>query len=108
MAKTIMTKTISKSAMIRLTIVTAIFAAAFALDAPASYAFGHAPWCAVVNNGGPIVWNCYYRSIEECTPNVLGGNRGFCNLNPALAQYPRAPRGYPRAPEPWQQEPWRW
>jgi hypothetical protein len=24
-----------------------------------------------------------YRSFEECRPNVIGGNRGFCNPNPS-------------------------
>jgi Protein of unknown function (DUF3551) len=37
------------------------------------------PWCAVISDG---YWDCQYRSIEECRPNVLAGNRGFCNLNP--------------------------
>ena len=36
-------------------------------------------WCAVILDG---YWDCQYRSIEECRPNVLAGNRGFCNLNP--------------------------
>ena len=45
-----------------------------------------APWCAVVNTGtGNVVWDCSYRSIEACRPNVLAGNRGFCNLNPRTA-----------------------
>jgi hypothetical protein len=38
-----------------------------------------APWCAVILDG---YWDCQYRSIEECRPNVLAGNRGFCNHNP--------------------------
>lgn len=29
-----------------------------------------------------VRWECIYRSIEECRPNVLTGNRGFCNPNP--------------------------
>jgi len=37
------------------------------------------PWCAVISEG---YCDCQYRSIEECRPNVLAGNRGFCNLNP--------------------------
>jgi hypothetical protein len=27
-------------------------------------------------------WDCRYRTVEECVPNVIAGNRGFCNLNP--------------------------
>ncbi len=43
-----------------------------------------APWCAVVNQGtGNMYWDCQYRSLEACVPNVLAGNRGFCNPNPA-------------------------
>lgn len=61
----------------------AAFAAAMCFDAPASFAYGDAPWCAVLNMGtGDVVWDCEYRTVEECVPNVLGGNRGFCNLNP--------------------------
>jgi uncharacterized protein DUF3551 len=37
------------------------------------------PWCAVISEGH---WDCQYRSIEECRPNVLAGNRGWCNPNP--------------------------
>jgi hypothetical protein len=43
-----------------------------------------APWCAVVGLGkGAVYWDCRYASFEQCYPNVLAGNRGFCNLNPA-------------------------
>ena len=38
-----------------------------------------APWCAVISDG---YWDCQYRSIAECRPNVLAGNRGWCNPNP--------------------------
>ena len=42
-----------------------------------------APWCAVTSGGdGDMHWDCQYRSIEECRPNVLAGNRGWCNPNP--------------------------
>jgi hypothetical protein len=40
------------------------------------------PWCAVISEG---YWDCQYHSIEACRPNVLAGNRGFCNLNPRWA-----------------------
>jgi hypothetical protein len=43
-----------------------------------------APWCAVVSTGfDNVYWDCRYASFEACVPNVLSGNRGFCNLNPA-------------------------
>lgn len=52
------------------------------MPAAAQY-YTHAPWCAVVSTGaGDVHWDCIYRSIEECRPNVLAGNRGFCNPNP--------------------------
>jgi hypothetical protein len=60
-------------------------AAAISFDVAASRAatYGNAPWCAVVNQGaGDIVWDCEYQSVAACTPNVLAGNRGFCQHNP--------------------------
>ena len=42
-----------------------------------------APWCAVMNYGtGSMYWDCSYATIEACTPNVIAGNRGFCNRTP--------------------------
>ena len=42
------------------------------------------PWCAVIDYGdGGVTWECNYRTFEECYPNVLAGNKGSCNLNPA-------------------------
>ena len=68
---------------IRLAIGIAAVAAGATFGAPAGYASGNAPWCAVVNLGwGDVYWDCQYRTIEECVPNVIAGNRGFCNLNP--------------------------
>jgi hypothetical protein len=29
-----------------------------------------------------IQWDCYYHSAAECAPNVIAGQRGFCNVNP--------------------------
>jgi hypothetical protein len=41
-----------------------------------------------VNLGdGNRYWDCQYNSLEECVPNVLSGNRGFCNVNPAFGLY---------------------
>jgi hypothetical protein len=45
-----------------------------------------APWCAVITIGeDSVYWDCRYSSIEQCRPNVLAGNRGFCNPNPYFA-----------------------
>jgi len=55
---------------------------------PAAAYSGNAPWCAVVSLGnGSSVERCVYRSFEECRPNVIAGNRGFCNTNPYYAGY---------------------
>jgi hypothetical protein len=73
--------------MIRLPIfAAAATAAALGFGVPAADAgsFGNAPWCAVQNLGaGDVVWDCEYRSVAECQPQVIAGNRGFCNINPS-------------------------
>ena len=69
------------------------FAAAIGFGVPASHAgsFGNAPWCAVQNLGaGDMVWDCEFRSVEECAPHVIAGNRGFCNINPGFVPPPYA------------------
>ena len=59
---------------------------------------GNAPWCAVVSLGhGSSVQRCVYRTFEECRPNVIAGNRGFCNTNPYWAGHVAAT---PK-PRPW-------
>ena len=71
--------------IIRLMLAVFVLAAALCFDIPPSQAYyGDGPWCAVVSVGtGDVIWDCHYRSIEECRPNVIAGNRGFCNMNPA-------------------------
>jgi hypothetical protein len=52
-----------------------------------------APWCAVITIGeDSVYWDCRYSSIEQCRPNVLAGNRGFCNPNPYYAVNAAEPR----------------
>ena len=71
--------------MMRIMLSTAALAVFLCSQASSSHAqsYGHAPWCAVVNYGtGEVVWECEYYSAAECAPNVVAGNRGFCNLNP--------------------------
>jgi hypothetical protein len=80
-----MTKVIVTKAIGRLTAAIVIVAAAMCLQVSSSQAqyYGDAPWCAVLQIGtGSVTWHCYYRTVEECVPNVLAGNRGSCNLNP--------------------------
>jgi uncharacterized protein DUF3551 len=53
---------------------------------PAAADYYAAPWCAVVAMGdGDMQWDCEFRTIEECRPHVLAGNRGWCNPNPYLS-----------------------
>ena len=67
----------------RLAFGIAALVAATSFGISSSHAFGDAPWCAVTNIGPEAVyWDCQYRTVEECVPHVLAGNRGFCNLNP--------------------------
>ncbi|MFZ3354692.1 MAG: DUF3551 domain-containing protein [Xanthobacteraceae bacterium] len=83
--------------MTRIALAIAAFAAAVCFGMPSSQAgqTGNAPWCAVQNLGmGEVEWDCRYASAAACAPNVTGGNRGFCNLNPYFA----AERGYAPAP----------
>jgi hypothetical protein len=68
-----------------------IFAAAIAWLAfgPLPVKANELPWCAVVATGdGDMHWDCQYRSIEECRPNVLAGFRGWCNPNPYFVAEP--------------------
>ena len=43
-------------------------------------------WCAVSKDGDH--WDCQYPSLEDCWPNVLAGNRGWCNPNPYFVARP--------------------
>lgn len=73
----------------RLVLVGATSAAALYFNVPAGRAFSEAPWCAVADIGtGNMYWDCRYRSFEECRPNVLAGNRGWCNPNPYFVANP--------------------
>jgi hypothetical protein len=57
-------------------------AGAIVLLTSSAQAEGTAPWCAVISTGfANTVWDCRYRSIEHCRPNVIAGNRGFCVPN---------------------------
>jgi hypothetical protein len=68
---------------IKFAVVAAGLAAGSIVGASAGHASNDAPWCAVINLGmGDARWDCRYRTVEECAPNVIAGNRGFCNLNP--------------------------
>lgn len=49
------------------------------------------PWCAMMSMGnGSVYEDCQYASFEACRPDVLAGNRGFCNQNPRWVGAPNA------------------
>ena len=57
-------------------------AAAMLFDVRVSQAY-EGPWCAGTNRGGgTFVYNCSMRTLEQCIPEVIAGNRGFCSPNP--------------------------
>jgi Protein of unknown function (DUF3551) len=69
--------------MMRFMMTVAVVVAAVEFGPPAVKAY-EAPWCAVINMGrGEAYWDCQYRTVEQCVPVILTGNRGFCNPNPA-------------------------
>ena len=83
--------------MPRTALAIAAVAAALCCEVPSSRAqtYGDAPWCAVMEFGdGDVEWDCEYRTVEECAPNVVAGNRGFCNHNPYYVPAPAAPRAH--------------
>ena len=83
----------------RLAIAAAAFLAAATTSlglAPAQAgSFGNAQWCAIQNLGaGDVVWDCQYRTVEECVPHVIAGNRGSCGINPSWVPPAAAPAKY--------------
>jgi Protein of unknown function (DUF3551) len=73
--------------MIR-TILVAAAAVASVSFSPRHAEASEAPWCAVINMGRGVYWDCQYRSFEECRPNALAGNLGFCNPSPYYVANP--------------------
>jgi len=63
------------------------------LEIPSGQAgYGDAPWCAVIEIGtGEVYSDCQYQTFEACAPNVVAGNRGFCNVNPRYTSPVAAP-----------------
>ncbi|HZT26246.1 MAG TPA: DUF3551 domain-containing protein [Pseudolabrys sp.] len=70
--------------MIRTISAAAVGAAVLAFAPPPAQAY-EAPWCAVINMGHDVHWDCQYRSFDQCYPTIVAGNRGFCNPNPAYS-----------------------
>jgi hypothetical protein len=76
--------------MQRFVLAAGLAMAALSTGSPAAAVrFPTAPWCLVVTFGhDEQEWHCQYRSIEECRPNLIGGNRGVCLPNPHAADEP--------------------
>jgi len=78
-----------KTMLAKSTVAAIALAAVMSCQMPAAHAaaWRDNPWCAVIDYGdGGVTWECNYRSVEECYPNVIAGNKGSCNLNPAGSQ----------------------
>jgi Protein of unknown function (DUF3551) len=72
-----------RTTIIKIAIAAAGLAMGSMFGASASHASNDAPWCAVINLGmGDARWDCRYRTVEECVPNVVAGDRGSCSPNP--------------------------
>jgi hypothetical protein len=68
-------------------VIFAAVAALASLTFDPSQAVGiEAAWWAVNKEGNH--WDCRYRSVAECRPNVVAGNRGWCNQNPYFVAVP--------------------
>jgi hypothetical protein len=66
-----------------LTIAAGLAVVCVSASAGHAQTYGDAQWCAVISvTSGNIQWDCYYHSAAECAPNVIAGQRGFCNVNP--------------------------
>jgi len=81
-------------ALAKLTILVAALTTATWFGTSSSRAYGDAPWCAVITLSGDVYWNCQYRTVEECRPNIVAGNRGFCALNPWPGPYQKRHERY--------------
>jgi len=57
-------------------------AAALLLDLRAGQAYAQGRWCAVQSIGaGFVTETCSFQTLEQCVPEVIAGNRGFCKEN---------------------------
>jgi hypothetical protein len=41
------------------------------------------PWCATIwFSQGEVFSDCSYATFAQCLPEIRGGNRGLCTINP--------------------------
>ena len=71
-------------------LIVVTIAAAILFDVRPSGAY-QGPWCAVENVGDDVRYDCSMRTLEQCVPLIIAGNRGFCLPNP----YYRGPEAAP-------------
>src|SRR5262249_28346527 len=71
-------------------LIVVTIAAAILFDVRPSGAY-QGPWCAVENIGDDVRYDCSMRTLEQCVPLIIAGNRGFCLPNP----YYRGPEAAP-------------
>jgi hypothetical protein len=87
--------------MMRILSIAALVIAAVSFNVGAPRA-AEGPWCANINIGtGNVYEDCQYWSFEACQPNVLAGNRGFCNVNPRWVGPPPDQRALKRGAVPY-------
>jgi hypothetical protein len=86
---------VNKMKRLMLPIAAAAAILGFAVSPSQAQVTGNAPWCAEINYGnGDLVHECYYQSAEQCATQIVGGNRGFCNVNPYWQPVPAAAPRY--------------
>jgi len=68
--------------MMRIVLAAGVIMAAMSFNMRAAPA-AEGPWCAFIEMGEDVIYeDCQYQTFEQCQPNVIAGNRGFCNHNP--------------------------
>ena len=66
----------------RVMLVIVAAAAALLVGLRAGHAYPQGRWCAVQSIGaGFVTETCSYETLEQCVPEVIAGNRGFCKEN---------------------------
>jgi hypothetical protein len=72
-----------KAFILKLALVFAAVTGALAAEVRASLAYqsGDSQWCAVINKGDIMGWDCEYDSSDECAA-AIAGSGGFCAINP--------------------------
>jgi len=89
---------------VKITIRRPVFAASalvaalwFGVAASRAGTYGDEPWCAVHDEGsGVMTWDCEFATVDDCSPAILAGNKGFCQRNPYWQPPPPQPPDDPQ------------